>query len=72
MVLIYEDNGIGVPQEEKAIIFDSGHGKNTGLGLHLARQILAITNITIVETGEPGKGARFEIIVPEGSWRKGS
>jgi hypothetical protein len=30
---------------------------------------LSITGITIRETGEPGKGARFEIVVPNGSYR---
>jgi signal transduction histidine kinase len=40
------------------------------MGLSLAREILSITNITITETGEPGKGARFEIKVPEGAYRK--
>jgi len=35
----------------------------------LAREILDITGITITETGEPGKGARFEIAVPNGAWR---
>ena len=31
--------------------------------------ILDITGITIKETGEPGKGARFEMVVPKGMWR---
>jgi signal transduction histidine kinase len=37
----------------------------TGLGLSLVREILSITGITITETGEPDKGARFGIMVPE-------
>jgi len=37
---------------------------NTGLGLFLSREILAITSITIRETGIPGEGARFEISCP--------
>ena len=44
-------------------------GKNTGLGLALSREILSITGITISENGEPGKGARFEISVPEEAYR---
>jgi signal transduction histidine kinase len=47
-------------------IFEQGFGKNTGLGLFLSREILAITGITITENGVPGKGARFEITVPRG------
>jgi len=27
-----------------------------------------LTGITIIETGEPGKGAWFEIAVPKGMW----
>jgi len=43
--------------------------QKTGLGLALAREILSITGISIKETGEPGKGARFEINVPKGAYR---
>ena len=50
-------------------IFERGFGKNTGLGLALSREILDITGIMIRETGEPGKGARFEMVVPKGAWR---
>jgi len=42
---------------------------DTGLGLFLSREILLITGITILETGQPGKGARFEMTVPNGMWR---
>ena len=69
-VMVCEDDGVGVPANEKERIFDRGYGKNTGLGLTLAREILDITGITINECGEPGKGARFEMTVPKGMWRK--
>jgi hypothetical protein len=39
------------------------------MGLFLSREILSITGITIRETGESGKGARFEMVVPKGMWR---
>ena len=68
-VIVCEDDGGGVPPEEKEKIFNPGFGKNTGLGLFLSREILSITGITIRETGEPGKGARFEMTVPKGMWR---
>ena len=67
--IVCEDDGDGVVAEEKEKIFERGFGKNTGLGLALAREILDITGITIRETGEPGKGARFEMVVPKGAWR---
>ncbi|MEI7649760.1 MAG: ATP-binding protein, partial [Methanomicrobiales archaeon] len=68
-LIICEDDGDGVIAEEKEKIFERGFGKNTGLGLALSREILSITGITLRETGEPGKGARFEMTVPKGAWR---
>ncbi|MEI6292982.1 MAG: PAS domain-containing sensor histidine kinase, partial [Methanomicrobiales archaeon] len=68
-VLVCEDDGDGIPPNEKEKIFERGFGKNTGLGLAISLEILAITGITIHETGEPGKGARFEIVVPKGMYR---
>jgi PAS domain S-box-containing protein len=67
--LVYEDNGSGIPRNEKEKIFSRGYGKNTGFGLFLSQEILAITGITIKETGTFGKGARFEIRVPPGLFR---
>ena len=68
-LIVCEDDGEGIPDNEKEMIFERGYGKNTGLGLFLVREILDITRITISETGEPGKGARFEMKVPYGNWR---
>ena len=65
----YEDNGIGIQESDKERIFNKGYGKNTGLGLFLTREILAITNIQITETGKPGEGVRFEIHIPHGVYR---
>ena len=62
----WEDNGTGVRDVEKEAIFDRGHGKHTGLGLFLVREILALTGISITETGTEGKGARFDISIPNG------
>ncbi len=69
LMLSYEDVGPGVPDEEKELIFQRGFGKGTGLGLFLAREILALTGMTIKETGIPGKGARFVIHIPEWKYR---
>ncbi|MEN6442763.1 MAG: PAS domain S-box protein [Methanoregula sp.] len=69
LVLVWEDNGTGIAADEKKRIFERGFGKNTGLGLFLIQEILALTGIAIRETGEPGKGARFEILVPKGKYR---
>ena len=68
--IIYEDNGSGISADEKEKVFKRGYGKNTGLGLFLIREILSITDITIKETGTPGKGVRFEMTVPEKYFRR--
>jgi PAS domain S-box-containing protein len=70
LVIVIEDDGIGIPLDEKQKIFDKGYGKNTGFGLFLAREILSITGITIFETGKHGNGARFEISVPKAGFRQ--
>jgi signal transduction histidine kinase len=67
LVIEYTDDGVGVPPADKERIFERGFGSNTGLGLFLTREILAITNIEIRETGV--KGVRFEIRVPQGRYR---
>lgn len=69
LAIVIADNGAGVAPENKTRLFDRGFGKNTGLGLFLSQEILSITGITLTENGIPGKGARFEIAVPKGSFR---
>jgi len=64
LILVYEDDGVGIPDKEKRKIFEHGFGKNTGFGLFLSREILSITGLTITEKGKPGEGVRFEILVP--------
>jgi len=72
LALVVEDNGIGIPPDEKERIFSRGSGRNTGYGLFIAREILSITGLSIRETGTFGEGARFEIRVPEGAFRFGN
>ena len=64
--ILCEDDGDGIPQELKGKLFTKGFGKDHGLGLFLSREILSITGITIIEEGEPGKGAKFDITPPTG------
>ena len=70
LVIRFEDDGIGIPDHDKERIFTRGFGKNTGLGLFLAREILSTTGITIRETGVYQEGARFEIHVPKGAYHR--
>jgi signal transduction histidine kinase len=65
---VCEDDGDGIFAKEKEKIFEPKFEKNTGLGLALSLEILAITGIPIRESGVPGRGARFEITVLIGMW----
>ena len=71
LLIICEDNGVGVPPQDKVKIFSKGFGRDSGLGLFLIREILSITKISIRETGDYGKGARFEMLIPKGDYRTG-
>jgi signal transduction histidine kinase len=68
-VLAFESNGTGFSPAEKEKIFERGYGKEAGWGLFISREILAVTGMAIRETGEQGKGVRFEITLPPGSFR---
>ena len=67
--VIYEDDGVGIDPESKEAVFEARIGRNTGLGLYLAKELLKTCKMTIRETGEHGKGAMFEIDVPPDRFR---
>ena len=69
LTIIYEDNGIGIKNEDKERIFRRGSGKRSGFGLFFSREILSLTGITMKESGEPGSGTHFEITIPAGMFR---
>jgi PAS domain S-box-containing protein len=64
-----QDDGGGIPPEEKERIFSHGFARASGYGLFLVREILGITGITIHEEGVPGLGARFNMVAPRGAYR---
>jgi len=65
--LIYEDDGVGIPKENKAKLFTEGFttGKGSGYGLYLIRRMVETYGWTIEETGTSGKGAEFTINIPK-------
>ncbi len=67
--IIIEDDGKGIPGDQKERIFARSLGNNGGLGLFLCREVLSSTGISIQEKGQPGTGTRFEIRVPAGMFR---
>jgi PAS domain S-box-containing protein len=69
LTIFCQDDGAGVPAGVKEGIFRHEYHRNTGYGLFLASEILRMTELSIVETGEPESGARFEIRIPKGAYR---
>lgn len=63
--LIYEDDGVGVPEHIKKHLFQEGYGTGTGYGLYLIKKICEAYGWTIEETGKEGKGAKFIMTVPK-------
>jgi signal transduction histidine kinase len=65
--LFYEDDGVGIPDDEKPNLFKEGYttGKGSGYGLYLIKKIIEVYEWTIQETGEPNKGVQFTITIPK-------
>lgn len=63
--LIYEDDGVGIPDEEKSKLFQEGYGKGTGFGLYLIKRICEGYGWEIQETGKHGEGAQFTMTIPK-------
>lgn len=58
------DNGPGIPAEQAKALFDpaiSANG-NTGLGLHLIRDLAAAVNLQIHVDSKPGAGTTFTLL----------
>ena len=64
-----QDNGLGIPEEEKKIMFNALTEKNNGKYLYIAYQILKTCGFDIREVGKPGDGAKFEISIPNGLYQ---
>ena len=64
--LIYEDNGVGIPEDNKEKIFSRGFTttSGSGLGLKLVKRMAEAYGWSIKEKGVYGKGAKFEITIP--------
>jgi PAS domain S-box-containing protein len=68
------DQGIGIPVERQAQIFDrfergvsARYYGGLGLGLYIARQIIDAHRGSISVASEPGKGAAFTVTLPRSS-----
>jgi len=63
--LIYQDDGVGIPDDVKSRLFQEGYGQGTGYGLYLIKRICEAYGWTIQETGEKGQGAQFTMTIPK-------
>ncbi len=72
-VLTVQDNGIGIPREDQAHIFDrfyrvdkarSRETGGTGLGLSIVRQMVQLHGGTVRVDSEVGKGSTFTVELP--------
>jgi PAS domain S-box-containing protein len=69
IVVEFEDNGVGIAQQDLSRIFDPGFttkgvGIGTGLGLSICYQIIQDHHGEIKVESEPGKGTKFIITLP--------
>ncbi len=69
VTIVVESDGPGIPDEDKEALFTWDHMGKGGTSLFLAREILSITGISLQETGEKGKGIRFEIKIGNSEFR---
>lgn len=68
----FEDNGQGVPTNDKEKIFSPFYSKythGTGLGLSLVQKVIEGSGGVIREIGKPNSGAVFEIFLPQSGQR---
>lgn len=68
VIFLVTDTGEGMSPKKVESIFDlfystKGHG-GTGIGLYVTRKIIQKHGGTISVSSEPGKGSRFEIVLP--------
>jgi PAS domain S-box-containing protein len=63
--IVYEDDGVGIPDTMKPKLFTEGCGQGTGLGLYLIKKTVEAYGWQVTENGQPGKNARFEITIPQ-------
>jgi len=71
----FEDTGPGIEAENKPKIFNpffTSRAKGMGLGLSIVKGIVDAHDGTIYESGTPGKGARFTVLLPAASGRRRS
>lgn len=62
-----EDDGSGIPPEDRDVVFEEGHtgGGGTGLGLAIVKRVIEAHGWTVTVTDSDDGGARFEIVTDQ-------
>jgi signal transduction histidine kinase len=63
--IVYEDDGVGITEDAKQRLFNERIGERGVHGLHLIHRIIESYGGEIREEGQPGKGVKFVITLPE-------
>lgn len=63
--LIYEDNGVGIPEGSKNDLFAERNCAGIGRGLYLVGRICEAYGWSVSETGVYGQGVQFVICIPK-------
>lgn len=75
VALTLRDNGIGIPQQDRARVFEKGFtgengrrgAKSTGLGLYLCKKLCEKMGLGISLFSQEGKGTAVTLVFPKGS-----
>jgi signal transduction histidine kinase len=79
VVIRVRDEGVGIPREEQAMIFDQFvrgsaaralNAKGTGVGLSMVRHIIRAHGGEISVRSEPGRGSTFSVVLPAVGFRE--
>jgi PAS domain S-box-containing protein len=68
LLLVYEDNGVGISEDMREHLFERGFGKGTGFGLYSMKRVCEGYGWTICEKGQLNEGVKFIITIPHGKY----
>jgi PAS domain S-box-containing protein len=73
------DSGIGIPEDQIEAVFEPFHqvgntardrSRGLGLGLAIADRLARLLGIALEVRSAPGRGSRFSLVLPAGTWRE--